>query len=164
MITRRTPRITLAAIITLAAVVLTGIGSGTAAQALTTSEIQAIAPSSYETQLHSLINRERAKRGLRKLQIEGCTDGFATRWTQHLVDTSSFYHQPIRPILDQCHARYASEMIGWGTSAPRTMVTAWMKSSGHRRLLLSSKPRRIGVGAILNSQGQWIVTVNFTRF
>ena len=164
MITRARTHIVLAAVIALLAAAFTLAGGGsTAAHASTASDVQAIAPETYEGQVHELINRERARRGLRKLRFHGCTDSFAEQWSQHLVATSSFYHQPIRPILDQCRARYASEAIGWGTWTPRTMVTAWMKSSGHRRLLLSKKPRRFGVGAVLSPEGHWVVTANFTR-
>ena len=163
MITRRALRTGLAAILIALVAGLTGVGGATSAQAVTLTEIQAISPSTYEAQIHSIINQERARRGLRKLTLETCTDSYSNRWSQHLSDTSSFYHQKLTPFFQDCGARYASEAIGWGTWTPRTMVTAWLQSPTHRRLLLSSKPRRIGVGAVLSPKGHWVVTANFTR-
>ena len=164
MITRRTPRLALAAIFAILAATFVGVGSGSPAQAATATEIRAMAPSTYEEQLQTIINRERARRGLRKLTLETCTDHYSGRWSQHLSDTSSFYHQSLKPFFEQCGARYAAETIAWGVWTPRTTVTAWLRSTGHRRILLSTKPRRIGIGAVLSPEGHWVVTANFTRF
>ena len=63
-----------------------------------------------------------------------------------------------------CNAVYAGETLGRGTITPRTLVRMWMRSDGHRAVLLNSKSRRIGVGATPDSSGRWVVAANFMRF
>ena len=164
MNTRPTRGIGIATITAVLSATLAVVGlGGSTAHASSSAEVQAMAPDTYESDVHYWINRERATRGLRKLRFHSCTDTFAENWSQHLLETDSFYHQELQPIINQCDARYASEALGLRMSDPRTMVTAWMQSTGHRKLLLSKKPRRLGVGAVLNADGAWVVTATFTR-
>jgi uncharacterized protein YkwD len=165
MTTRRRPRTTLVAMIAVLAATLAILGATTApAQAkLTLTQIQAMDADTYEVQVHTLINQQRAKRGLRKLRYDSCADGFSERWAQHLADSGRFYHQSLSPILNQCRARYAGEVIGRGYWSPGQMVRAWMKSTPHRRILLKGKPNKLGVGAVLDSQGRWVLTANTVK-
>jgi uncharacterized protein YkwD len=51
--------------------------------------------------------------------------------------------------LRGARAFVVSENIGWGTrdqGTPREMVRGWLASPGHRRNLLDSKVRHLGVG------------------
>ena len=38
-----------------------------------------------------------------------------------------------------------------------------MDSEGHRHILLSKYPNRIGLGAYLDSRGDWLVAADFTQ-
>jgi uncharacterized protein YkwD len=138
--------------------------TATSASAMTQAEVRAMSSDTYEQQVATYINRKRAARGLRKLRLESCTDRYSERWSQHLADTLSFYHQKLDPFFDVCGARYAGETLARGAATPRDMVNAWMKSDGHRRVMLSKSPRRMGVAAVLDSNGNWVLTANFTRF
>ncbi len=45
----------------------------------------------------------------------------------------------------------AGENLGWGTgprATPRALVDAWLESSGHRRILLGSEYRELGIGVV----------------
>jgi uncharacterized protein YkwD len=66
-------------------------------------------------------------------------------------------------LLTRCDARYAGETLARGSVAPRRLVRMWMHSDGHRRVLMSSKARRIGIGASPDTQGRWVVAANFMR-
>ena len=138
--------------------VATGTGLSTAAPAgaaqATTSALS-MAPSTYETkvqprpgpppprQLH-----RRRRRGLEQVPRED----------------HEFYHQSMLDVLNRCNAVYAGETLGRGAITPRTLVRMWMRSDGHRAVLLSSKSRRSGVGATPDSSGRWVVAANFMRF
>jgi uncharacterized protein YkwD len=123
-----------------------------------------IARSDYESRVQGWINRQRTARGLRSLRLEACTDRAAERWAKHLAETSAFYHQSMRKVLRTCGASYAGETLAKGSIGPRRVVRLWMQSPGHRRILLSKSPRRIGVGAFPDAKGAWVVVADFTRF
>ncbi|HJR36919.1 MAG TPA: CAP domain-containing protein, partial [Nocardioidaceae bacterium] len=61
-------------------------------------------------------------------------------------------------------AMYAGETLGRGAISPRRLVRMWMHSDGHRHVLLSRKSRRIGIGAVPDAYGRWVVAANFMRF
>lgn len=162
--TRHAARSILVAIVAVLASTVSVGGATPASAAMSAGEVRAMAPSTYESQVQSHINRRRAARGLRKLRLENCTDNLSERWSGHLADTLQFYHQSLDPFFNRCGARYAGETLARGAATPRDMVRAWMRSDGHRSVMLSKSPRRLGVAAVLDSRGNWVLTANFTRF
>jgi uncharacterized protein YkwD len=158
------------------AVAAVGVSAGpsttTASPAVTSPSIElsavaarpAYATQSYEDQVKYYVNTERRKRGLPALAWNTCTDSSAERWAAHLSSQNAFYHQSMTALLRRCHARYAGETLAKGNITPRTLVTMWMNSAPHRHVMLSTSARRIGIGAVPNSKGQWVVAANFTRF
>jgi uncharacterized protein YkwD len=147
--------------------VATGTGLSTSAPAgaaqATTSALS-MAPSTYETKVQRLVNKRRASHGLGRLRLASCTDDVAEDWSRYLARTDEFYHQSMLDVLNRCNAVYAGETLGRGAITPRTLVRMWMRSDGHRAVLLSTKSRRIGVGATPDSSGRWVVAANFMRF
>ena len=164
--TQHAARSILVAVVAVVASALTVVGGAAApaSASMSAGEVRAMAPSTYEEQVQYYINRKRAARGLRKLRLESCTDGLSEKWSQHLADTLQFYHQSLDPFFDKCGARYAGETLARGAATPQDMVAAWMRSDGHRRVMLSKSPRRLGVAAVLDSRGDWVLTANYTRF
>jgi uncharacterized protein YkwD len=120
--------------------------------------------STYERNVIRQINRKRAKHGLRKLRAARCPDRTADRWSKHLSETDRFYHQDMGNVLARCDAYYAGETLVKGAISPRRAVRLWMRSPGHRAILLSKKPKRLGIGSHVNSHGQWVTAANFVRF
>lgn len=118
----------------------------------------------YEKRVQRLVNKRRANHGLRRLRLADCPEGTARRWSRHLAEEGDFYHQSMTRVLDRCDAVYAGETLGRGTMSPRKLVRMWMHSSGHRAVLLSTKSRRIGIGASVMTDGRWVVAANFIRF
>lgn len=138
-------------------------GSAQAATA-TAAGSRALAPSTYETRVQRWVNRRRANHHLPRVRISRCPDRTAERWSRHLAATGRFYHQSMRTVLRRCDARYAGETLGRGSMRPKRLVRMWMKSPGHRKILLSRKARRIGIGAEPVGRGGWVVTANFVRY
>lgn len=124
----------------------------------------AMGTSSYEKRVLARINAVRGRHGLRGLTVAACASTVANRWSAHLAATGTFTHQSMSGLLRRCHASYAGETLGRATVSPKTLVKMWMTSAPHRHILLSSIPRRIGVGATPNRRGEWVVTANFMRF
>ncbi len=123
-----------------------------------------LSTSAYEGQVQYWVNRERSRHGLRPLGYAPCTDQVAERWAAFLARHDAFYHQSMTRLLERCHAYYVGETLGRGTIGPRTLVRMWMDSPPHRHVLLSRNPRRIGIGAVPNLAGEWVVAANFMRF
>jgi uncharacterized protein YkwD len=118
----------------------------------------------YENQVKRYVNDERRKRGLPALSWATCTDTVAEHWASYLASHDAFYHQSMTALLRRCNARYAGETLAKGNITPRTLVSLWMNSPVHRHVMLSSSPHRIGIGAVPDSHGQWVVAANFMSF
>lgn len=118
----------------------------------------------YENQVKLYVNNERRKRGLPALAWASCTDTVAEHWASYLASHDAFYHQSMTALLRRCNARYAAETLAKGNITPRTLVTLWMNSPIHRHVMLSSNPHRIGIGAVPDSHGQWVVAANYMAF
>ena len=123
-----------------------------------------MATSTYESGVQYWVNRKRAAHGLRALRLASCTDAAAERWASYLASNNLFYHQSMTKLLYKCDAYYAGETLGRGSISPHTLVNMWMNSTPHRHVLLSRSPRRIGVGAVPNARGEWVVAAEFMRF
>ena len=124
----------------------------------------AYSTTTYESQVKYYVNVERKKRGLPALTFASCTDATAERWGSYLASHNAFFHQSMTDLLRRCHARYAGETLAKGNITPRTLVTLWMNSPAHRHVMLSTSARRMGVGAVPDRQGQWVVAANYMRF
>jgi uncharacterized protein YkwD len=157
-------RILIATIAVFASTLTVLTGTTTGADAASLSYIRAIPSDSYESRVITWINRERAAHGLRPVKAHSCTDTYAERWSRYLGRNLEFFHQNLDPFFSRCHATYAGETLARGAVSPQEMVQLWMHSDGHRAILLSKNPRFIGVGAFLDSRGDWLVAADFTRF
>ncbi len=124
----------------------------------------AMAPGNYEKRVQHWVNVQRRRHDLGRLRFARCTDRTAERWSSHLARNNLFYHQSMQRLLTRCNARYAGETLGRGAIAPRRLVRMWMHSDGHRHVLMSSKARRIGIGAEPDAHGRWVIAANFMRF
>jgi uncharacterized protein YkwD len=157
-------RILIAVIAVLASTFAVVGGTTTTADAASLGYVRSISPGEYESRVVTWINREREARGLVPVRAQSCTDYYAERWSSYLGRNLEFFHQNLDPFFDRCHATYAGETLARGAVSPKDMVSLWMHSDGHRAILLSRSPRRIGVGAYLDSRGDWLVAADFTRF
>lgn len=133
-------------------------------RSVATSASASSAADTYEHRVKRQVNKRRARHGLRRLRLASCPDSTAAGWSRHLASSDSFYHQSMVDILDECDAEYAGETLGRGTMSPRKLVRMWMNSPAHRAVLISTKSRRIGIGATPDAYGRWVVAANFVRF
>ncbi|QNN51246.1 CAP domain-containing protein [Nocardioides mesophilus] len=140
-----------------------GSGPGSAAR-LAPRAATSMSSSTYEEKVQRWVNRRRAEHGLRRLRLQSCTDGAAESWARKLARSGDFYHQDLGTLMGGCGATYAGETLGKGTMSPRRLVSMWMHSPGHRAVLLSRSPRRIGIGSYLDGAGRWVTAADFTRF
>ncbi|HHP7231292.1 MAG TPA: CAP domain-containing protein [Xenococcaceae cyanobacterium] len=130
--------------------------------------------SQFNRRVVRLINQERIDAGLDPLKVDSQLRQAAIEHSQSMADDDFFSHtgadgsSPFERIKDTGYKyRTAGENIAAGFTTPKTVVEAWMGSSGHRRNILNPNFTEIGVGHDFeaNDQGQvnyghyW--TVNF---
>ena len=108
-----------------------------------------------------LINKRRAKRGLKPLKYDPRLSRAATRHTRYMQSRNCFSHAcpgeadlPGRLVQADylpCNCNWgAAENLAWGKGkgrgSPAAVVKAWMNSSQHRPAILSSGSEHAGVG------------------
>ena len=117
--------------------------------------------SSYEQQVVTLVNAERAKYGLAALTLDETLCGYARVKSQDMHDqgyfshTSPTYGSPFDMMrLFGVSYRSAGENNSMGYSTPEAVVAAWMNSEGHRANILSANYTTLGVGYVEDG-GYW---------
>lgn len=145
----------------------------------------ALTLNSYEKQVVSLINKQRAKRGLPKVSVHAklvdaarahSTDMAGQKYFRHSsLSGETFSQRVIRHGYKRAGYSYwkVGENIAWGSglySSPTVIVQAWMKSKAHRNVILTKRFRDIGVGAVKCEDGfgecegvVWFFTLDLGR-
>lgn len=109
-----------------------------------------------------LVNKVRTSRGLPALRRTKHLNQFATGFSRRMVRSNFFAHDvPGGPTFAQrarksAYARAAKRMsmgenLAWGAAhlaTPKSIVSAWMASPGHRSNILRRKFRDIGLGVV----------------
>lgn len=112
-----------------------------------------------------LVNKQRARRGLRKLRLNGRLSAAARRHTVDMVRRNYFGHvsKSGTDVVDRlsslgymrgARSWTVGENLAWGSgtrSTPREIVVAWMNSAGHRANILQRRFREIGIGVVFEA-------------
>lgn len=124
--------------------------------------LTAVADGSYVQQVVELVNQERWNEGLPPLKRNAPLDQAAHTHSNNMAVRNFFDHCDLDTKTspwDRIRAagytfQAAGENIAVGQSDPVDVMNAWMSSSGHRRNILSTNFREIGVGYVLQSDDQ----------
>ena len=138
------------------------LGAAPAAQACPNAD--AVSSEASESQLVRstlcLLNSERGKRRMRKLRLNGRLSEAARRHAGDMVRRDYFSHDSangqsfvdrirLTGYLQSADSWYVGENLAWGAgerSTPRSQLTAWMNSPGHRANILNRRFREVGIG------------------
>ncbi len=121
----------------------------------------------YAEQVVDLVNKERAKAGLKKLTLDKNIETAALVRAKE-IEVSFSHTRPngssFSSVLREYNISYygAGENIAWGQATPEAVMNAWMNSEGHRANILNAKFTKIGVGYYQNSAGRKYWTQLFT--
>lgn len=113
-------------------------------------------PSSYFQQVHTIVDRERARQRLGPLPSREGPQRSAQAWSEHMAETRRMSHGVVTG-----HERYWGQNVAYGFSNPTSVMNAWMNSPGHRSNILSSWYRNLGVGCFIDDRGVAWWTQNF---
>jgi uncharacterized protein YkwD len=114
-----------------------------------------------------LINQARAQHGLAALRWSGALGHAAAAHSRDMVRRDYFAHDspggstPSRRVgrsgyLGGARAWSVGETIAWGTggyATPGSIVRGWLRSPGHRAILLDGRLRDVGVGIAIGAPG-----------
>ena len=123
-----------------------------------------------ENQVITLVNKQRAARGLPALK-RGATLSYCARLkSQDMVKrnyfshTSPTYGSPFQ-MMEYFGLKFsaAGENIAYGQQTPQAVMNAWMNSPGHRANILNASYTYIGVGAAKKSSGVIYWTQEFCK-
>lgn len=113
------------------------------------------------------VNAERAKAGLKPLQIDSRLTQTARTKSQDMIARGYFSHQSptLGSPFDQMQRagisyRYAGENIAGNSSAAGAMVS-WMNSAGHRANILNPNFTHIGIGVVKGGPYGMMLTQQF---
>lgn len=113
--------------------------------------------SNFEQQVVDLTNAERAKAGLKPLEIYSPLMKSAHAKSEDMANNHYFSHTSptYGSPFDQMKTfgisyRSAGENIAQGQRTPQEVVQAWMNSAGHRANILNANYTHIGVGFVEN--------------
>jgi uncharacterized protein YkwD len=109
----------------------------------------------YQNQVITLINQQRASRGLPALSTNALLTNAATTHTVDMASNNFFSHtgsdgsQPGDRITAAGYNWITwGETIAAGYQTPADVVNAWMQSQGHSEILLSTDYEDVGIGYI----------------
>ncbi|WP_050182099.1 CAP domain-containing protein [Domibacillus robiginosus] len=113
----------------------------------------------FEKKVFELVNQERAKAGLKALQLDTKLSEVARAKSADMKNKGYFSHQSPTygspfDMMKQFGITYktAGENIAKGQKTPEEVMKAWMNSDGHRKNILSADFTHIGVGYV---DGHW---------
>ena len=110
---------------------------------------------SFEAQVATLVNEQRAANGLAPLTLNSELSNVARTKSQDMHDNNYFSHTSptYGSPFDMLKAfgvsyRTAGENIAMGYTTPEAVVSAWMNSAGHRANILNASYTQLGVGYV----------------
>jgi uncharacterized protein YkwD len=107
-----------------------------------------------ESELVSLINEERAERGLMKVSVRDDLVCAATHHAADIGDREECTHDGTDGSgpgdrVDACGgAGWSGEIVACGHTTPRGAVDGWLGSPGHHDIMLDEGQRQIGVAMV----------------
>ncbi len=106
------------------------------------------------------LNQLRKASGLPSLQASESLQRSSTRYARRMIDNDYFGHAS-RIAASSAFGRVGETLelhSGWRPDPAQT-ISAWMNSSGHRAVLMSSAYRWVGMGIARGKIGSRLVTV-----
>lgn len=112
-----------------------------------------------------LLNKQRKSRGLHKLRLNPRLSRAARAHSRDMVAKNYFDHvsKQGKDVVDrltstgylgEANTWVVGENLAWGAgerSTPRQIVSAWMRSTGHRQNILTDRFREIGIGIVFDT-------------
>lgn len=122
-----------------------------------------------ERRITQLVNKERTKAGLGKVERRAKIVRVARSWSVTQARQGNLAHNPTYAQDIPSGWSRASENVAWTTAKgsakklAKRIVKAWMRSPGHRANILDPHVTKTGVGVARSSRHGWYFTQNFSN-
>jgi hypothetical protein len=122
----------------------------------------AMADASQEADFVSRANGARASSGAAALRVDGELTAIARRWSGKMAAAKQLSHNPNLAKEVTADWEKLAENVGFGASV-ESIHQAFMNSAAHRANILDPALTHIGVGVVVDDEGQIWVTEVFMR-
>ena len=116
-------------------------------------------------QVLKLINKQRAKRGLKKLKLDrNLTDSAVKRAIELTVyiPEQSPHRRPNGKVGKSINKKINYECCAEGYMSPKAVMSGWMSSKPHKRGILLKGARSVGIGCVTSENGDKFWTLEFS--
>ena len=113
-----------------------------------------------------LINKERTKRGLKKLKLDKqLTKSAVTRAAEIsiYIPATSPHKRPNGKLAKNINKRIIYECCAEGDSSPSSVVKGWMSSPPHRKGILLKNAKTVGIGCVTTDGVDTFWTLEFSN-
>lgn len=112
----------------------------------------------YENRVQAVVNTVRDNHNLSTLTNGACLDRSAENYAQSdgILVSGTPVHSNLG-FVNGCNGVRAGETLALGYHRPGKVVRAWMRSPGHRRVLMTGSYDKIGIGVVRTPHGPLVV-------
>jgi uncharacterized protein YkwD len=120
-----------------------------------------------QTDINYWTNRWRVKVGCPQLRLDANIARAARNHSAWMARTGTFSHVGsssssfVTRVKAAGYSAPLAENIAWGYRSGAEVVSAWMKSPGHRANIVNCKAKSVGVGAVYAANGTPYFTQDF---
>lgn len=152
------------------ALIIAVIGGGVAAKNILEGK-SAVSSASREQQLIVLINNYRVSHHLHRVTLSNGLTLSARAHSRDMLANGYFDHRGFpQRVRKYRHASYVGENIAWGTGdfgEPSGVLSLWRSSPPHKKILLTARFTRVGVGiasgTFFGQSDAVLTTANFSN-
>lgn len=104
---------------------------------------------SMESEIISLVNAHRTSLGLTNLSTLNIISGVAAGHNEYMIDAGTISHdnfaQRAQTLMDEAGAKSVGENVAYGYSTAQGVVTGWLNSDGHRKIIENPDYTHFGI-------------------
>jgi uncharacterized protein YkwD len=137
------------------------------ALAATPADAAAVSETTLQADIVRLTNAQRTAHGCGALKVDSRLITAARGHSAYMAQSGAFSHTGkggsnfVAREKAAGYSKPSAENIAWGYRTGKDVVTAWMKSPGHRANILNCKSKTVGVGAVYSKGGAPYFTQDF---
>ena len=122
--------------------------------------INGVTLNASEATIVRLVNNARKNAGVAPVRVTAGTTDVARRWARHMAANRVLKHNPsfASQVAKSGSPRWGriTENVGYGSACNlNQLFQAYMKSPGHKKNILDSKVRYIGIGSVDRTTAGW---------
>lgn len=123
--------------------------------------------SPMESEIISLVNAHRTAMGLNALNTLNLVSGVADGHTDYMIEAGTISHDNFaarsQTLMEQAGAKTVGENVAYGYSTAQGVVTGWLNSEGHRKIIENPDYTHFGISTDSNTENRNYFTNIFIK-